>query len=31
VTRLDLNLAAVAMALVPRLPYNRKLYENDAT
>jgi inosine/xanthosine triphosphatase len=31
VTRLDLNLAAVAMALVPRLPYNRRLYENDAT
>jgi Uncharacterized conserved protein len=30
VTRLDLNLAAVAMALVPRLPYNRRLYENDA-
>jgi inosine/xanthosine triphosphatase len=31
VTRLDLNLAAVAMALVPRLPYNRRLYGNDAT
>jgi non-canonical (house-cleaning) NTP pyrophosphatase len=31
VTRLNLNLAAVAMALVPRLPYNRRLYENDAT
>jgi inosine/xanthosine triphosphatase len=31
VTRLDLNLAAVAMALVPRLPYNRSLYGNDAT
>jgi len=31
VTRLELNLAAVAMALVPRLPYNRRLYGNDAT
>ena len=26
VTRLDLNRAAVAMALVPRLPYNKELY-----
>jgi non-canonical (house-cleaning) NTP pyrophosphatase len=27
ITRKDLNLAAVAMALVPRLPYNTPLYK----
>lgn len=28
ITRLDLNLYAVAMALLPRLPYNSRLYPN---
>ncbi|MFN3805388.1 MAG: inosine/xanthosine triphosphatase [Pyrobaculum sp.] len=30
VTRLDLNLTAVAMALIPRLPYNKGLYQDAA-
>ncbi|MFN7105341.1 MAG: DUF84 family protein [Pyrobaculum sp.] len=30
VTRLDLNLVAVAMALIPRLPYNKDLYQEAA-
>ncbi len=29
VTRLDLNTAAVAMALLPRLPYNSRLYGSE--